>query len=136
MTIARRRGSYTPGRTFGAFEPDGRLVGTTTSYPSTTAVLDSALRSSNTKVFAAHLGGRVDSNEVAALRLGKKAEAAYERAGELTRLLDRYAYYVDVRFDESDVDQARAAGVVVSMSSGLAPTLPIWGKVKVMICPA
>ena len=76
-------------------------------------VLDSALRSSNTKVFAAHLGGRVDSNEIAALRLGKKAEAAYERAGELTRALDRYAYYVDVRFDESDVDQARAAGVVI-----------------------
>ncbi|MGO9884416.1 MAG: ParB/RepB/Spo0J family partition protein [Solirubrobacteraceae bacterium] len=76
-------------------------------------VLDSALRSSNTKVFAAHLGGRVDRNEIAALRLGKKAEAAYERAGELTHVLDRYAYYVDVRFDESDVDQARAAGVVI-----------------------
>jgi ParB/RepB/Spo0J family partition protein len=76
-------------------------------------VLDSALRSSNTKVFAAHLGGRVDKNEIAALRLGKKAEAAYERAGELTQVLDRYAYYVDVRFDESDVDQARAAGVVI-----------------------
>ena len=29
---ARRRGSYTPGRTFGAFDPDGRLVGTTMSY--------------------------------------------------------------------------------------------------------
>ena len=76
-------------------------------------VLDSALRSSNTKVFAAHLGGRVDSHEIAALKLGKKAEAAYERAGELTHALDRYAYYVDVRFDESDVDQARAAGVVI-----------------------
>ena len=76
-------------------------------------MLDSALRSSNTKVFAAHLGGRVDRNEIAALRLGKKAEAAYERAGELSHVLDRYAYYVDVRFDESDVDQARAAGVVI-----------------------
>ncbi len=76
-------------------------------------VLDSALRSSNTKVFAAHLGGRVDRTEIAALKLGKKAEAAYERAGELTHVLDRYAYYVDVRFDESDVDQARAAGVVI-----------------------
>src|SRR5229473_5085855 len=30
----------------------------------------------------------------------------------------------------------RAAGVVVSISSRLAPTLPIWGNVKVMICPA
>jgi hypothetical protein len=72
-------------------------------------VLDSALRAGNSKVFAAHLGGRVDSHDIASLKLGKKAEAAYERAGELTHVLDRYAY-VDVRFDESDVDQARAAG--------------------------
>ena len=76
-------------------------------------VLDSALREGNSKVFAAHLGGRVNSHEIAELRLGKKAEAAYERAGELTRALDRYAYHVDVRFDDSDVDQARAAGVVI-----------------------
>ena len=30
----------------------------------------------------------------------------------------------------------RAGGVIVSRSSLLAPTLPIWGKVKVMIWPA
>jgi hypothetical protein len=30
----------------------------------------------------------------------------------------------------------QAAGVMVSISSILVPTLPIWGKVKVMICPA
>ena len=71
------------------------------------------LREGNSKVFAAYLGGRVNSHEIAELRLGKKAEAAYERAGELTRALDRYAYHVDVRFDDSDVDQARAAGVVI-----------------------
>ena len=76
-------------------------------------VLDSALREGKSKVFAAHLGGRVNSHEIAELRLGKKAEAAYERAGELTRALDRYAYHVDIRFDDSDVDQARAAGVVI-----------------------
>jgi ParB/RepB/Spo0J family partition protein len=76
-------------------------------------VLDSALRAGNSKVFAEHLGGRVSSQEIAELRLGKKAEAAYERAGELTRALDRYAYHVDVRFDDSEVDQARAAGVVI-----------------------
>ena len=29
-----------------------------------------------------------------------------------------------------------AARFEVSMSSSLVPTLPIWGKVKVMICPA
>ena len=63
-------------------------------------VLDSALRSGNSKVFAAHLGVASTATTIAALRLGKKAEAAYERAGELTRALDRYAYYVDVRFDD------------------------------------
>ncbi len=30
----------------------------------------------------------------------------------------------------------RANGVGDSMSSAFAPTLPMWGKVKVMICPA
>lgn len=75
-------------------------------------VLDSALRSNDSKVFAAHLG-RVEGHDVAALRLGKKAEAAYERVIELTRALDRYAYHAEVRFDESEIDQARAAGVVI-----------------------
>ncbi|HUH79922.1 MAG TPA: ParB N-terminal domain-containing protein, partial [Solirubrobacteraceae bacterium] len=76
-------------------------------------VLDSALRAGKSKAFAEHLGGRVDSHDIASLKLGKKAEAAYERAGELTRALDRYAYHVDVRFDDSEIDQARAAGVVI-----------------------
>jgi hypothetical protein len=31
---------------------------------------------------------------------------------------------------------ASACGRSASTSSGLAPTLPMWGKVKVMICPA
>ncbi len=75
-------------------------------------VLDSAMREGDSKVFAARLG-RVDRNDVVAPRLGKKAEAAYERAAELTQVLDRYAYGVDIRFDESEVDQARAAGVVI-----------------------
>jgi hypothetical protein len=34
------------------------------------------------------------------------------------------------------ITQPRAAGVTVSMSSSLAPTLPMCGKVKLMICPA
>ena len=74
-------------------------------------VLDSALRSGNRKVFAARLS-HVAGYEVAELRLGKKAEAAYERAVELNRTLDRYAS-LQVRFEDSEVDQARAAGVVI-----------------------
>ena len=76
-------------------------------------VLDAALReTSNSKVFAAHLG-QVDGYELAPLRLGKKTEALYERAVELTRQLDRYSYGATVRFSDPEVDQARAAGVVI-----------------------
>ena len=80
-------------------------------------VLDAVLRETDSKVFAAHLS-RVDSHEVAALRLGKKAEALYDRAVELARQLDRYSYGADVRFSEAEVDQARAAGVVVEFERG------------------
>ena len=76
-------------------------------------VLDSALREGNSKVFAAHLAAASTATTSPRCELGKKAEAAYERAGELTRALDRYAYHVDVRFDDSEIDQARAAGVVI-----------------------
>ena len=76
-------------------------------------VLDAALReTSASKVFAAHLG-QVDSYELAALRLGKKTEALYERAVELTRQLDRYSHGATVRFSDAEVDQARGAGVVI-----------------------
>ena len=81
-------------------------------------VLDAALReTSNSKVFAAHLG-QVDGHELAALRLGKKTEALYERAVELTRQLDRYSYGATVRFSDAEVDQARAAGVVIEFDRG------------------
>ena len=76
-------------------------------------VLDAALReTSAAKVFAAHLG-QVHGHELAGLRLGKKTEALYERAVELTRQLDRYSYGATVRFSDTEVDQARAAGVVI-----------------------
>ena len=75
-------------------------------------VLDSALRANRSKVFAAHLS-QVNGNELAGLRLGKKTEALYEQAVELSKKLDRYSYGATIRFSEQDVDQARAAGVVV-----------------------
>jgi ParB-like chromosome segregation protein Spo0J len=82
-------------------------------------VLDAALRDSGSKVFAAHLS-RVDSHDVTALRLGKKTDALYEQAVELARQLDRYSYGADIRFAESEVDQARAAGVVIEFESHAA----------------
>lgn len=80
-------------------------------------VIDSALRSSSSKVFAAHLN-QLDSYEIADLRLGKKTEALLEEAATLHKQLDRYAYGApSVRFTESDVDQARAAGVLVEFEN-------------------
>ena len=55
-------------------------------------VIDSALRSGSSKVFAAHLT-QLDCYEIAELRLGKKTEAAARRsAPTLHKQLDRYAY--------------------------------------------
>ena len=42
----------------------------------------------------------------------------------------------DGRMQHHAARARRAARLTVSMSSSLVPTLPIWGKVKVMICPA
>jgi len=75
-------------------------------------VLDAALRSTDAKVFAEHLGGLSDY-ELGQLKLGKKAQGQIERVGELSKVLDRYSYGTEVRFSEQEVDQARAAGVLI-----------------------
>ena len=80
-------------------------------------VIDSALRNGSSKVFAAHLT-QLDSYEIADLRLGKKTEALLDEAATLHKQLDRYAYGApSIRFSESDVDQARAAGVLVEFEN-------------------
>ena len=79
-------------------------------------VLDAALRSGEHQVFAAHLS-RVDSYEIDALRLGKKTAANHQRVVELTRELDRYGF-PEVRFADAEIDQARAAGVVIEFERG------------------
>jgi len=78
-------------------------------------VLDSALRATDTKVFAEHLGG-VTGHELGQLKLGKKAEALIDRVHELSKALDRYSYGTEVRFSEQEIDQARAAGVLIEFS--------------------
>jgi hypothetical protein len=61
----------------------------------------------------------VSSHEIAELRLGKKTEALYAEAEKLRRQLDRYAYGPPpIRFTEADVDQARAAGVLIELEHG------------------
>jgi ParB/RepB/Spo0J family partition protein len=76
-------------------------------------VLDAALRETDAKVFVAHLSAVADY-EIAELKLAKKATEAYEKAAELHRQLDRYAYGGPrIRFTDAEVDQARAAGVTI-----------------------
>ncbi len=80
-------------------------------------VIDAALREGSAKVFAAHLS-QVDSHELAGLKLGKKTDALFDRARELTKQLDRHAYQTTVRFSDAEVDQARAAGVTIEFERG------------------
>jgi hypothetical protein len=82
-------------------------------------VLDAALsHSGNSKVFAAYLHS-VSAHEIAELRLGKKTEQLYADAEKLHKQLDRYAYGPpQVRFTDEDVDQARAAGVLIEFERG------------------
>jgi hypothetical protein len=81
-------------------------------------VLDAAMRETGDKTFAAYLE-TASSHEIAELRLGKKTEQLYAEAEKLHRQLDRYAYGPPaIRFTEADVDQARAAGVLIEFERG------------------
>jgi ParB/RepB/Spo0J family partition protein len=82
-------------------------------------VLGYALRNGNSRVFAAYLN-TLSSHEITELRLGKKTDTAYARAEALHRQIDGHAYGPPViRFNESDVDQARAAGVLIEFEHGI-----------------
>ena len=87
-------------------------------------MLDAALsHSGNGKVFAAYLQS-ASSREIAELRLGKKPEQLYEQAAKLHRQVDRYAYGPPaVRFTDEDVDQARAAGVLIEFDGSGRPII-------------
>ncbi|MGA2322045.1 MAG: ParB/RepB/Spo0J family partition protein [Solirubrobacteraceae bacterium] len=79
-----------------------------------------ALRGGANKVFAAYMN-TLSHHEISELRLGKRAEAAYAEAEELHKQLDRYAYGPpSIRFADAEVDQARAAGVLVEFERGTA----------------
>jgi hypothetical protein len=70
------------------------------------------------KTFAAYLHS-VGAHEIAELRLGERAEAQLAEAERLQKQLDRGAYGPPrIRFGETDVDQARAAGVLIEFEQG------------------
>jgi len=85
-------------------------------------VLGQALSETKTGVFAAYLNTLGD-HEIGQLRLGKQAAAKYAEAEQLHRQLDRYAYGPPrVQFSEAQIDQARAAGVLIELG-GRAPII-------------
>jgi ParB/RepB/Spo0J family partition protein len=77
--------------------------------------LSEAMRCARSKTFAEYLS-TVGHREVEQLRLGKKTEQLLAEAEKLHRQIDQYAYGPPViRFAEADVDQARAAGVLIEL---------------------
>ena len=82
-------------------------------------VLDAALtHAGDRKVFAAYLHS-ASAHEITELRLGKRTEQLYADAEKLQRQLDRYAYGApQIRFTDADVDQARAASVLIELEQG------------------
>jgi hypothetical protein len=78
-------------------------------------VLGEALRNTNSKVFAAYLN-QIGLRELEQLRLGKTTTALLAEAENLHKQVDRYAYGPPtIRFAEQDVDEARAAGVLIEL---------------------
>ena len=81
-------------------------------------VLGQAMREGQVKTFGAYLN-QAGPQELDELRLGKKAAEQLAEAERLHRQVDRYAYGPPaIRFDEADVDQARAAGVLIEFEHG------------------
>ena len=68
------------------------------------------------ELFAALAGGTLYEDQIAELKLGKKTTALYAEAKTLHGQLDRYAYGPPpVRLGEAELDQARAAGVLLEL---------------------
>src|SRR5450755_3024840 len=83
-------------------------------------VLDSALRDGNVKAFAADMN-QASAHEISELRRGKKTEELYVEAEKLHKQVTPHAYGgPPIRFTEEDVDQARAAGVLIEFERGAA----------------
>jgi ParB/RepB/Spo0J family partition protein len=67
-------------------------------------------------VFAEALS-HTNSYQLRELQLGKTADALLEQGAELQKQLDRYSASFEVEFADTEVDQARAAGVLIEFNS-------------------
>ena len=74
-----------------------------------------ALRDGGRDTFGAYLN-TVHPNDLKSLRLGKKTDALVAEGEKLHKQVDQYAYGPPtIRFTDTDVDQARAAGVLIEL---------------------
>ena len=74
-----------------------------------------ALRDGGKDTFGAYLN-TVHPNDLKSLRLGKKTDALVAEAEKLHKQVDQYAYGPPtIRFTDADVDQARAAGLLIEL---------------------
>ena len=74
-----------------------------------------ALRGGGKNTFGAYLN-TVHPNDLKSLRLGKKTDALVAEAEKLHKQVDQYAYGPPtMRFTDADIDQARAAGVLIDL---------------------
>ena len=68
------------------------------------------------ELFAELAGGVLHEPQIAELKLGKKTTALYSEAKALHEQLDRHAYGPPpVRLADAEIDQARAAGVLLEL---------------------
>ena len=82
-------------------------------------VIGRAINEIGTKdVWAAFLNG-APRYSIEDLKLGKKTAALYAEAEKLHKQINQYAFGPpEIRFAEADVDQARAAGVLIELDHG------------------
>jgi ParB/RepB/Spo0J family partition protein len=81
-------------------------------------VLDSAMRDGEVKTFASYMD-TVSSYEIAELRLGKRVEEQVAEAEKLHKQVTPHSYGPPpIRFEQEDVDRARAAGVLIEFEHG------------------
>jgi ParB/RepB/Spo0J family partition protein len=77
-----------------------------------------ALRDAPKGTFGEYLN-TINHGALKGLRLGKKTDVLLTEAEALHKQLDRYAYGPPtIRFSDTDVDQARAAGVLIEIDRG------------------
>jgi ParB/RepB/Spo0J family partition protein len=82
-------------------------------------VIGQALRNAGKDTFGAYLN-TVHHNDLKGLRLGKKTDALVTEAERLHKQIDQYAYGPPkFRFDASEIDQARAAGVLLELDGSV-----------------